>query len=161
MRTVYKFSFHQEACKRMQAHTQHTQTLVDKTVCPSFSLLHILHRAVVYNDGCTNNLVIILCAQAYRAQHGLVCILLLWQIQQECQASIEEDGETLVIEGFRFESAASREDLRRLSSQAGAGGRQGDTWLMATLVVSSHKVSEVKWLAEVTMADREATNNTI
>ncbi len=129
-------------------------------MCPSFSLLHTLYRALVNNDGCTNDLVIILCAQVYRAQCGLVCML-LWQIQQDCQASIEEDGETLVIEGFRFESAASREDLRRLSSQACAGGRQGDTWLMATLVVSSHKVNKVKWLAEVTMADREATNDTI
>ncbi|GLD67438.1 zinc finger CW-type PWWP domain protein 2 [Lates japonicus] len=48
-------------------------------------------------------------------------------IQQDCEACIEEDGETLVIEGFRFESAASREELRKLSSKAGAGGRQGDT----------------------------------
>ncbi|KAA8591562.1 hypothetical protein FQN60_016936 [Etheostoma spectabile] len=32
------------------------------------------------------------------------------EIQQECQANIEEDGETLIIEGFRFESAVSRED---------------------------------------------------
>lgn len=47
--------------------------------------------------------------------------------QQECRASIEEDGETLVIEGFRFESAASRQELKRLSSQAAAGGCQGDT----------------------------------
>ncbi|KAK9513416.1 hypothetical protein VZT92_026952 [Zoarces viviparus] len=52
------------------------------------------------------------------------CIMLR---AEECQASIEEDGETLVIEGFRFESAASREDLRRLRSPAGRGaGRQGD-----------------------------------
>ncbi|CAK6954373.1 hypothetical protein PFLUV_G00081960 [Scomber scombrus] len=48
-------------------------------------------------------------------------------IQQKCQASIEEDGETLVIDSFRFESATSREGLRRLSSQAVAGGLQGDT----------------------------------
>lgn len=85
-------------------------------------MLHILYRAVFNNIGCANDLVIILCAQAYRAQRGLVCMLLFWQIQPECQATIEEDGETLFIEGLRFESAASREDLRRLSSQAGAGG---------------------------------------
>ncbi|KAM7420382.1 hypothetical protein PAMA_014889 [Pampus argenteus] len=48
-------------------------------------------------------------------------------IQKDCQASIEEDGETLVIEGFRFESATRREDLMRLSSQADAGGCQGGT----------------------------------
>ncbi|CAJ1061819.1 hypothetical protein PFLUV_G00081960 [Xyrichtys novacula] len=50
------------------------------------------------------------------------------QIQQEHQDSTEQDIETLVMDGIRFESAASWEDLRRLSSQAaGAGGRQGDT----------------------------------
>ncbi|XP_078109567.1 uncharacterized protein LOC144519914 [Sander vitreus] len=47
-------------------------------------------------------------------------------IQQECQASIEEDGETLIIEGFRFESAVSREDWLR-SQAGGRGGCQGDT----------------------------------
>ncbi|KAK5922620.1 hypothetical protein CgunFtcFv8_019866 [Champsocephalus gunnari] len=37
------------------------------------------------------------------------------EIQQECPASsVVEDGETLVIEGSRFESAVSREDLIRL-----------------------------------------------
>lgn len=89
-----------------------------------------------------------------------VCLLLLWQIQQECQASIEEDGETLVIDGFRFESAFSREDLRRLRSQAAGGdeGCRGDTWLIVTLVVSSHKVNKVKRLAEVTMGDIELSN---
>ncbi|KAI9520343.1 hypothetical protein NQZ68_018650, partial [Dissostichus eleginoides] len=36
------------------------------------------------------------------------------EIQPECQASsVEEDGETLVIEGSRFESVVSREDLSR------------------------------------------------
>lgn len=64
-------------------------------------------------------------------------MLLLWQIQQESdRISIEEDGETLVVGGFRFETATSREGLRRLSSQAGAEGLQNDTWLMATRVVS-------------------------
>ncbi|KAF1387632.1 hypothetical protein PFLUV_G00081960 [Perca fluviatilis] len=47
-------------------------------------------------------------------------------IQQECQASIEEDGETLIIEGFRFESAVSREDWLK-SQTGGRGGCQGDT----------------------------------
>ncbi|KAM8735738.1 uncharacterized protein AB9X84_024091 isoform 1-T4 [Acanthopagrus schlegelii] len=46
-------------------------------------------------------------------------------VQQKGQASIEEDGESLVVEGFRFESAASSEDLRRLSSQTGARGTSG------------------------------------
>ncbi|CAL1610727.1 unnamed protein product [Knipowitschia caucasica] len=33
--------------------------------------------------------------------------------QSVCAATIREDGETLVIDGFRFEDAASREDLGR------------------------------------------------
>ncbi|TNN32965.1 hypothetical protein EYF80_056873 [Liparis tanakae] len=40
---------------------------------------------------------------------------------QECQASLEEDEETVVIEGFRFESAVSREDLMRPPA---GGGRK-------------------------------------
>lgn len=100
--------------------------------------------------------------QPYCAQHGSECMFLwLWQIEQECQASIEEDGETLVIDGYRFESVTSREGLRRLSSQAVAGGLQGDTWLMATLVVSSQRVNKVKRLAEVTVADRQTDRQKI
>lgn len=66
----------------------------------------------------------ILCAQAYCAQHGLVCMLLLWQIQQE--------RETLVIDDFRIESSAGREELWRLNSQAGPQGRgaKDDWWLL-------------------------------
>ncbi|AWO96925.1 Hypothetical protein SMAX5B_011934 [Scophthalmus maximus] len=41
------------------------------------------------------------------------------RIRQECEASIEEDGGTLIIEGFRFECAASRDELRRLTSKTG------------------------------------------
>ena len=36
-----------------------------------------------------------------------------------CQGGIEEDGDALIVEGFRFESAASREELRSLGSPPG------------------------------------------
>uniref|UniRef100_A0A8C5A1K3 Zinc finger CW-type and PWWP domain containing 2 n=1 Tax=Gadus morhua TaxID=8049 RepID=A0A8C5A1K3_GADMO len=36
-----------------------------------------------------------------------------------CQGGIEEDGDALIVEGFRFESAASTEELRSLGSQPG------------------------------------------
>ncbi|KAG7475556.1 hypothetical protein JOB18_033611 [Solea senegalensis] len=44
------------------------------------------------------------------------------KIHQEGQASIEEDGDTLVIDDFRFENAASMVELRMLWTNPGAGG---------------------------------------
>ncbi|KAM9723179.1 uncharacterized protein ACNS7B_018660 isoform 2-T2 [Menidia menidia] len=49
------------------------------------------------------------------------------KIPEESQASTEEEGEILIIDGFSFESAASREGLWRLSSQVGAGSRRSGT----------------------------------
>ncbi|KAL6108909.1 uncharacterized protein ACO6RY_12157 [Pungitius sinensis] len=52
----------------------------------------------------------------------------------ECRASIEEDGDTLIIEGFRFESAVSREDLMMLRSPA---GRRAEPQLSDGLITQS------------------------
>ncbi|XP_077950293.1 uncharacterized protein LOC144389463 [Gasterosteus aculeatus] len=53
----------------------------------------------------------------------------------ECRASVEEDGETLIIEGLRFESAVSREDLMMLRSPAGRGAepQQSDGYLSGSI----------------------------
>lgn len=49
------------------------------------------------------------------------CACCYLQIQQDCQITGEDELDTLVIEGFGFESAASRESLQRLCSQDGSG----------------------------------------
>lgn len=59
-----------------------------------------------------------------------VCVLLWWQRQQrqqqECQLHVEEDDDTLVVGGLRFEVASSRESLQRLSLQAGDRGHHNN-----------------------------------
>lgn len=51
----------------------------------------------------------------------VTCACCYLQIQQDCQITGEDEYDTSVIEGFRFESAASRESLQRLCSQDGSG----------------------------------------
>lgn len=63
------------------------------------------------------------------------CVSRSWQRrqQQECQLRVEEDEDTLVVGGLRFEVASSRESLQRLSLQAGDRGHHDNVWLMATI----------------------------
>lgn len=84
-----------------------------------------------------------------------------WQIQQACQINGGDSHETLVIEGFRFECASSRESLQRLCSQDGSGchfRRATHDWWRPRPLLSA-VVSKVKCLTEVTTAGRWETTS--
>lgn len=84
-----------------------------------------------------------------------------WQIRQDRPVNTEDKGETLVIEGFRFESVTSREGLQRLCSQGGSGchfrGATRDWWRVRLFL--SDTVSKVKCLTELTTAGRWETTS--
>lgn len=88
--------------------------------------------------------------------NGVKCVCCYWQIQQDCQITREDTYDTLVIEGFRFESTASRESLQRLCSQDGSGCHfrraTRDWWRPRPF--QSDSVVRVKGLTEVTTAGR-------
>lgn len=64
-----------------------------------------------------------------------MCVSRSWQRrqQQECHLCVEEDEDTLVVGGLRFEVASSRESLQRRSLQAGDRVHHDNVWLMVTI----------------------------
>lgn len=110
------YIFYQEACRHINIHIHSSRHINALTVlsCFFFKAVMDVHMTLL--------LFYVLRHKVHRLLSVHVVVV---TDQQEHQASIGDNRETLVIEGFRFESAVSRENLR--SPQAGTGGCQDDT----------------------------------